>query len=152
MKLYLTVGLPASGKSTFVDKMMEEADEDWVRVNRDDIRREFFPDPDEPIGYKFDFKNEDKVTEVAHERMRAAFSEGSNVVCDDTNLSKVAIDSLSLIGAEFGAQIEINDSFLEVPLLELLERNRNRERSVPQWVIHRFWDKHVGPKESMKQM
>lgn len=144
-KLHLTVGLPASGKTTAVNKMME-AEKNWVRVNRDDIRRELFPDPTEPIGYKFNGKNEGKVTEVAHGRIREAFGLGFNVVCDDTNLTDRAVNSLSAIAKEFNAEIVIDDSFLDVPLEELLERNYRREHRVPDSVIHRMWAQAIVPR------
>jgi predicted kinase len=42
-KLFITVGLPASGKSTYSKKWVEESPKTRVRVNRDDIRRMLGP-------------------------------------------------------------------------------------------------------------
>lgn len=146
MQMYLTVGLPASGKTTFAHEMIQKSDELWIRVNRDDIRRQLYPRPELVMGYAFNPKHEDEVTEEAHANIREAFKNDINVIVDDTNLSKIAINSLTALADEYDADLTIDDSFLNVPLNVLLERNFNRERRVPEAVIHRMWDQAVRPK------
>lgn len=133
-KLVVFKGLQASGKSTVAKAM---ANNGWVRTNKDDIREELF-------NGNYTRKDEKKVVKERDRRIRLALSEGKNVVVDDTNLNPVHIKTLFNIAKEFNATLEVDDSFLDVPLSVCIERDKLREKSVGEKVIRETFHKWVG--------
>ncbi len=75
-RLIVMKGLPASGKSSYARKLVEEGK--TIRVNRDDIRRHF-------TG-AWNQKKEKVVIDIEKAIARTALSHNYNVVIDDTNL------------------------------------------------------------------
>jgi predicted kinase len=54
---------------------------------------------------------------------------------DNTNLVAKGVDRLRRLADECGADFELDESFLDVPLAVCLERNAGRENPVPENVI-----------------
>lgn len=133
-KLLALKGLPASGKSTKAKLLVE--DEGYFRTNKDTIRKEMFGD-----DYKR--KDEKKVVKERDRLVRKALSEGKNVVVDDTNLNPVHIKDLLNIAKEFNVDFEVDDSFLQVPIAECIERDKNREESVGEQTIRQMFHDFV---------
>lgn len=136
VKLLALIGISASGKSTYARKLEAEG---WVRVEKDDIRedRRLFPD-----GYKYP-KDERKVVKERDRLVREALRSGQNVVSADTNLNPQNIKQLISIAKEFDAVFEIDDTFLNVPLRELIERDSKREKSIGEQAIREQFHKWV---------
>lgn len=126
-KFVICRGLPASGKSTWAKAWVEEDPDGRARVNRDDIRYSMFGK-----GWGVD---EDVVTAVQQAALRAAFKSDKDVVCDDTNLNSKVVRKLLKIAAEYNAEVEYNDSFLDVPPIVCVSRDLMREPSVGSGVI-----------------
>jgi predicted kinase len=57
------------------------------------------------------------------------------VIMDNTNLTDKGLASLRKLAGECGADFELNESFLDVPLAVCLERNAGRENPIPENVI-----------------
>lgn len=131
-KLLVLKGLPASGKSTHAAALVEQG---WVRTNKDTIREELFP------NYKR--RDEKKVIKERDRQIRDALSSGKNVVVDDTNLNPIHIKALSNIAKEYNCILEIDDSFLNVPLQVCIDRDRAREKSVGENVIRGMFHQYV---------
>lgn len=131
-------GLPASGKTTYA-KTLE--DKGWVRVEKDDIRKQadLFKDG----VYNHRRGDEGIVLKERNRLIREALAAGQSVVSADTNLNPKHVTGISSIAREFGAEVETKD-FLDVPLADLIERDLARENTVGEQVIRKmFHDNHT---------
>lgn len=128
-------GLPASGKSTNA-KMLAESG--YFRVNKDDIREMLFGD-----NYKR--KHEKQVLWTRDAMIRSALEHNKSVVVDDTNFNPVHEKTFRKIAQEYGAQFEVNDSFLKVSVEECVRRDLKRANSVGERVIRSMYHQYLAP-------
>lgn len=135
-KLLVLRGISASGKTTYSQELEKQG---WVRVEKDDIRRDekIFPD-----GYKYP-KDEGRVIQERDKLIRKALRDNLNVVSSDTNLNPKHLRQLQNMARQFGAEFQVNDSFLAVPLDELIERDKHREYPVGETVIRKQFHEWV---------
>lgn len=142
-RLYLTVGIPGSGKSTYVKAL-----KNVKVVESDAIREELFGDAnlqftpeflkehgiDENLSYKQKKHQAGQIVfTIVYDRCRTALSEGNDVVLDATNLSKFCRkNSLSRLKGLYSDAIVL---YFDTPLEKALENNNNRIRHVPEEVI-----------------
>lgn len=124
MKAIVTIGIPASGKSTFATEVIKK-DSTFMELNRDNIRKELFK-----IGgwteYVFSEENEKMVTTEQYDRIRAASKEKKNLILTDTNLKMKYIRSIISLLEHFGYEV-----YLKVCDISFMEAvRRNHERSV----------------------
>ena len=77
-KLYIMVGLPGSGKSTYAKKLSKEINAEII--SSDDIRIELF-------GIDKKVPNSKKVFKEMRKRIYSYLSQDINVICDATNVS-----------------------------------------------------------------
>lgn len=131
-KLLMLKGLPASGKSTYAKELESKG---WARVNKDDIRKEFFPD--------YTFKDEKEVVYMEDAEIIAELREGNNVVVDDTNFAPKHQQRLEKIAKEEDADFEV--LFIDTPLEECIKRNRKRANNVPMEAILNMYRKYIAP-------
>ena len=131
-KLLMLKGLPASGKSTYAKELESKG---WARVNKDDIRKEFFPD--------YTFKDEKEVVYMEDAEIIAELREGNNVVVDDTNFAPKHQQRLEKIAKEEDADLEV--LFIDTPLEECIKRNRKRANNVPMEAILNMYRKYIAP-------
>lgn len=132
-RLYFAVGLPASGKSSYFEKI-KEWHPDAVHVSSDNIREEVFGD----------VNRQDKNTEVfkiMEQRTYEVLSRGGVCYYDATNLSaKRRIAFLKNMKARLKYKDDISFTcLLFVPTIkECNERDKKRERTVGINVIMRM--------------
>lgn len=126
-------GLPASGKSTFSKAVAAASDGAVVRLNRDDFREGLFGTTGERGVLSPD--QERRISEIEQYLAREAIAFGSDVIVDALNLRAEYVKHWISLGEEMGAEVVFNDSFLSVPIETLIERDRNRSRSVGADVI-----------------
>lgn len=123
--LIMLVGIPASGKSTLTDALLEKGCE---IISSDKIREELCPDVISLFKDKTRFKEVNaQVFDCVHERAIAGLKNGKSVVLDATNLSrKKRVRFLSSI-----KRIECNKIciLMITPVDTCLERNRKRTGS-----------------------
>lgn len=131
--LYISCGLPGSGKSTFL-KAHAKADE--VIVSRDEIRFSLLKP-----GDKY-FKYEDLVFDLFIERITKNINSGKNVYADATHLNsnsrKILTDALIAAGCD---PIKVEAIYFDIPLEICLERNEKRKETkayCPKSVIRRM--------------
>jgi predicted kinase len=129
-KLIYTVGLPASGKSTWAKDAVEKSQGKMKRVNKDDLRA--------MIDSKWNKNKERFVVNVRDQIIREALTGGFDVVVDDTNLQQVHVDRFQALADECGADLE-KMSFMHVPVYTCIERDEKRAASVGRDVI---WNMH----------
>ena len=137
-ELVATVGLPASGKTTWAEKFVE-ANGDYINVNRDDIRlmlcgRDRYK--------KFKKWREEIVTEIQTAAISESIRQGKSVIVSDTNLNPKVRESLKAIAAKHNVAYREDRSFLEVPYGECIERDKLREHPVGQSVIVGMYQKY----------
>ncbi len=143
-ELLLTRGLPASGKSTFAQEWLNTDPTNRVRVNRDDIRyelyNEYYPTADKNGTVK---EKEDRVTQIEHNRIQQALTQGKSVIVDNTNLNPRVFKTYTDLAATTNATLTHKD--FPISIEETIRRNNARERVVPEEVIRRMATDYMGP-------
>lgn len=134
LELIYTVGLPASGKSTWAKKYVEE-NSNFLRVNRDDFREML-------NGYKFSDKTEKLVTKIHTQLIKDCLSAGFSVVCDDTNFNPKTVKIFNEISEEFDCTLTVKD-FTWVDLQTCIDRDSKRNRPVTEKIIRNFYNTYL---------
>lgn len=140
--LYIVVGLPGSGKSTYLHNKIN----DGIIVSRDDIRVSLI---NETSGY---FDNEKEVFNRFVKEIQVGLdsSNNVNVFADATNINEKSrnklLNRLKLKG------VKIHTLFIYAPLEVCIERNNKREgvKRLPEIVIKNFNDKLEIPSHNEK--
>lgn len=138
MKIILTVGLPGSGKREWAEEKMKSSG-NWVIVDKSIIRANLG-------GYGS--HKEKNIVKARNLLIRLALDNGCNVIVVDTNLNPAEHRSISQIAKEKNATLEINDSFLKVPLDECIRRDLVRPNSLGPKKIYELYDKWIRPRSS----
>ena len=126
--LYMLIGIPGSGKSTWAKKMQEEQGAYWV--SRDQIRFQYLKDDDDYFAY------EDKVfDEFVSEIQNAIYDKFSIIIADATHLNVKARNKVLRRLSLRGTRVEY--VYFNVDLKTALERNAQRSgrARVPDSVI-----------------
>lgn len=138
MKLTITKGLPASGKTTWAKKQNAH------RINKDDLRAML----NNSIWSKH---NEKHIIEVRDMLVKHFLMTDHDVIVDDTNLSpkheqtlRTLVDDLNDQG--FNITFHVKD-FTDVPLSECIKRDKNREKPVGEKVIRGMYNQFLREKE-----
>lgn len=136
--LYITVGLPGSGKTTWARELLAARPlGSMVRVNRDDLRAMALP-----LGYRRPLISaEIEISMMQHTLISTLLRRGVDVVVDDTNLVPDRRESLEKTALGEGAQVMVNREFLGVPVEECVRRDALRGQPVGKEVI---WRMHYG--------
>jgi hypothetical protein len=131
-KLLVLRGLPASGKSTYARELLASYPAgSVVRINNDELSLMLFGS-----AYSKSEHSGNLLGRVRANLVREAFRNHFElVIMDNTNLNAGGVGSLRKLAGECGADFELDDSFLDVPLAVCLERNAGRENPVPENVI-----------------
>lgn len=155
MKVFITMGIPGSGKSFFVNEVVSQHDAVPPRrgievVSPDRIRKML-------TGDEGDQTQNSRVFDLAHGRLRwllltatqtgilldpsdstTPFSRPDSppVIFDATNVQKFARQNLLDICAEFDAEPHL--LVFDTPRQVCMERNRSRSRVVPDHAIKRM--------------
>lgn len=148
--LYITQGLPASGKTTWAEQKQTELRERGINciiVERDMIRLEI--PRNKPVGV-FDKEHEKLVKAARNARIRNHLNASPEnvVICSDTNL--VGKTKLELFGLanETHHSFKVID-FTDVDVEECIKRDQRRgaagKRAVGKDVILDMWYNHVVP-------
>lgn len=122
---YVTVGVPASGKSTWARE--NAVDLNAAIVCRDDIRLM------QGLGHGQD---EELVTKVAQATMEGLILEGKDFIVADTNINKKFRNKLIKFLHQHGCDVEL--ILFSISLDEAILRDANREAKVGAAVIRRM--------------
>jgi len=131
-----TVGLPASGKSTWAKAEVRDSYGRVKRVNKDDLRAMI-------DNSEWSEENE-RAIEAARDALVECFlALGFSVVCDDTNLYDGHLKRLQWLANEYGATFRIED-FRNVSVEECIKRDRQRIKgAVGEDVIRRMHERSM---------
>ena len=124
---YLLVGLPGSGKS----KIAEEYREKGAHVfSSDALRKELF-------GNETDQKHNAEVFDELHKRIKASLRNGQDTVYDACNIDKRR--RAAFLNELKNIECEKVCLCVMTPYEICLERNKARERTIPERVIKRMY-------------
>lgn len=133
-KLFLMIGLPASGKSTLAEQISKS--EDAEIVSSDNIRKELYGD--ENIQ-----GDNNKVFRILQERIINGLKNNKNMIYDATNISyKTRMAFLQRLNK---LEVEKIAVMVATPYEDCLIRNAQRERKVPEEVIKRMYNNFYVP-------
>ncbi|MCU0541739.1 MAG: AAA family ATPase [Oscillatoriaceae cyanobacterium Prado104] len=122
----LMSGLPGSGKDYWIQENLP----DFPVISLDRLRKEMNVPPDETPG---------NVIVEAKKWAREYMNSGRSFVWNSTNVTKQMRQQLIDFFASYRSRIRI--VYLEVPMAEILRRNRSRAATVPEAAIHRMFDR-----------
>lgn len=128
-QMIVTVGVPASGKSTWAKNFVKE-NTSYVKIERDDFR---YGMKDISIGDK---KFENFITELQYKAIHTALNNKYNVIVSDTNCN---LKYLKILLEEFKYKADVTLKFFDTSLEVCISRDSWRERSVGKDVIDRMW-------------
>ncbi len=140
--LYITIGLPASGKSTWAKKMVADNPGMFKRVNKDDLRAMLDVS-------QFSNGNEQFVLETRDFIVREALKKGKSVIVDDTNLNPKHQEHLETIVGQINRGINIELVLFDVPINECIVRDSKRTVKVGEKVIRSMFKSYETRKTSL---
>jgi predicted kinase len=122
-EVILMSGLPAAGKDTWIQKNYPH----YKVISLDNIREDLDISPKDEQG---------DVVFKARETARVYLRKNQNFIWNATNLTSSLRRQLIDLFHSYGARVKI--IYLEVPFSEIIKRNRERSRSVPENVIKKM--------------
>ena len=132
-KIILTIGIPASGKSTWRKKFLRD-DRDYVCVSRDDYRLMLSG------AQILDPKGEKMVTEMVNNAIALAVRSKYNVIVDQTNVNLKYLNAM----VEFCEKLaDVEFKIFDIPLKVAIERDKKREATVGEEVIKRMYKNYL---------
>jgi len=141
-KIFVTVGISNSGKSTWAHEQWAENPEKYIIVNRDKIRELLFGFT-EPTIYKYyhtakirDFEKE--VTRYEDTLINEALQSGKMPIVDATHLSRKYLERFKY----WNVPVEVK--YFPIMLKEAEIRNVSRERQVPSEVMVKQYNQFTG--------
>jgi len=147
----VTVGISASGKSTFANAWVQAAPH-WNRaeINRDMIRRELMrKDGNEFSWEKWNWKREKEVTIIATTAINNCVSNGYDIIVSDTNLNQARRIELIKQLTGMGFRVTVKD--FPVTLEDAWKRDAKRPDGVGHSVIaeqYEKWLEYIGRKDA----
>jgi len=133
--LYISCGIPGSGKSTFLKKVAKKNES---VISRDEIRFALLKKGE---GY---FSHEEEVFKHFVNIITDNINSGINVYADATHLNKISRKKLTNALLEAGCQpADVQAIFFDVPIDICLERNEKRKGTrayVPEIIIRRMYN------------
>lgn len=135
MRIIYTVGLPASGKTTWAKQYIRD-NPGTKRVNKDELRAMI-------DGGKWSPKNEKDIIDIRDALIRRFLGDGHDVIVDDTNFNPKHIARFHEI-AEFHDAVVVCQDFT-TPLEECIRRDLERPNSVGERVIRKMYEQYLAP-------
>jgi predicted kinase len=150
MKAIITVGISASGKTTWAEKYQNQSPNNWRIISRDNYRYHILDEKSliedyglEGIPWKnWNWKWEKEVTFRCQNALEYAAAQGKNIIIADTNLNFNRLMDLkeSLI-KEYNYEVEIK--YFHVDWDEAVRRDTARSNGVGISVLAEQWEKMI---------
>lgn len=132
--LYYTIGIPASGKSTWAKEQVRKNPK-IRRVNKDDLRA--MVDAGE-----WSRDREKTILAIRDAVIEEVLSSGQSVIVDDTNFAPEHPKRFKELAEKHGAELKVKD-FTHVPLATCIERDSQRPNSVGEAVIRKMHKQYL---------
>lgn len=134
-KIILTVGLIASGKTTWSKQYVKD-NPNTYRVSRDDLR---FMTTD----YQYTPENEKNIDKIYRGIIEnLLLNTSKDIICDEQNLNKDRREEFKKWLLELNPDLEIIEKEFPITLGEAIERDRNRVFSIGEKVIKSTWRRY----------
>lgn len=130
LNVYILVGFPASGKSTYAKNLCGQI------LSSDEIRKELYGNEEEQGNPK-------EVFDTLYQRMETLLGLDADVIIDATNINRWERSKAIQIANRFSCNIIC--MCFDVTVEECKKRNANRERKVPDFVYDRMLSKYEEP-------
>lgn len=140
MKAIITVGISASGKTTWAEEYCRK-NANWININRDSLRFSLFGLKDWS-KYKFTKAREGYVTKALEAMVQVAAGSGRNIILSDTNLNKGKRDHLQGTLTNLGYHVKVKD--FPITIEEAWKRDALRANGVGHSVIAKQWAQWLG--------
>lgn len=138
LKIIITKGLPASGKTTFSLNHIK-TNPNWKRVNKDELRAMV-------DGGNWSRKKEEFIIKIRNNLILLYLQNGFNVIVDDTNFGKHEHQIKSFIGANFKDEINYEIKEFKCDIEECIRRDLKRPNPVGEKVIREMYMKYINHK------
>ena len=135
-KLYVMVGIPGSGKSTYAEVNLSQS---ATIFSSDKLRGEL-------LGDEGNQDNKDLIFSTLYSRARDCLLSGKDAVIDATNVNKFERARVLENFKDIDDLVKVA-IFVNTPLEECISRNKNRSRVVPEKVIRDFYSRLEIPVE-----
>lgn len=124
--LYLMVGLPGSGKTTFAKQLVKILD-NTDYVSRDDIRFRYFKENNVTFNKEF-FTYEKQVCDEFYSTLAKSIQEGHDVIADATHLTrKSRSKTIANVKKYLEQDISVMIIYLNIPYKNCFVRNNKRQ-------------------------
>jgi predicted kinase len=143
MEMIMLVGIPCSGKSTYVEKLKKlDYWKDAVILSTDNYIEQYA----KSIGKTYNEVFDDVISDASQElemELNWSKSKGRNLIWDQTNLSvKARRKKLSKLPSIY----KRSAVYFEISLEEALERNKHREgKFIPESILKRMYHQFEKP-------
>jgi T4 RnlA family RNA ligase len=127
LKLIVTKGLPASGKTTWAREYIQKNPE-TANLCKDDLR----------LQLSGTGKREKRIVKVRDLLTEYYFEQGYSVIWSDTNLNPVHLKRAHELAEKYQVKVVVQD-FTHVPLAECIKRDLVRPNSVGQEAIEQMY-------------
>lgn len=135
-RIILTVGIPASGKDTWANEVCEQNPNDFVIVNRDELRKSLYTWSGSIHDYKYSKSKEKFITETQMQGASLGLNNGRSVIVSDTNLNERTRKMWAQFAHDNG--VPITYEVMDTPLHVCIKRNAKRDDYVPESVLIRM--------------
>ena len=145
-KAIITIGISASGKSTYAHQWVLESPNTRQEINRDSIRK-FLTEKDgrEWKWKTWSWKREDEVTKEVNKQIHQAAKNSQDIILSDLNLNESKRKALVAQLKSLNYEVEFKE--FPVAIEVAWERDAARENGVGHSVIatqYENWLKHIG--------
>lgn len=134
MKIIMTKGLPASGKSTWARQYVLDHP-DYMRVNKDELRQMIH-------AGKWSKSNERQIMIARDLIIQQSLKAGNSIIVDDTNFAPAHEKRFRELAIEYGAKFEIKD-FTDVNIDECIARDQKRPNYVGEKIIRKMYSQYL---------
>lgn len=143
-KVILTLGLPASGKSTWTSEQIKKQPNKYKRINKDLLR--------EMVDSGIWSRDNEKIIIRTRDLLMLNYLDwGFDVIIDDTNFGKHETHIRQLVNERAsvtGDQVEVViQDFTNVPVEECIKRDEKRISRVGAKVIMDMYDRYLRPQQ-----
>lgn len=142
MKAFVTVGISASGKTSWAKELVRQG---WRDINRDWIRFNMVKPGTDWSNYKFNNTNEKEVTRLQGLMISESWAAGDNIIISDTNLNPGIRAALIKQLQDLGYEVEIKAFPITRELA--VKRDNLRANGVGAEIIYRQfqkWNDYIG--------
>lgn len=132
-KLIILVGISNSGKSTWAATMVQDNPDEFIRINRDNIRSLLYGYTDTTVAEYYKRKDinqlEKQITRFEDTLIYDALEHGKTVIVDATHLQRKYLERFKYWN------VPTHLSFFDISLKEAIIRNAGRSRQVDSDII-----------------